>query len=449
MLIIKDPILNVQKLRDAIIKTESDSAFNTYYLAEAEVEIQTVPLFGIINIYVNNNSTLCFDKFMLQWKDAENKYGRTCNKAYHYTDKNTFPFGYVRGVQVVDRIFEPFDNIRNIILKEAYKSGPFKWFVNIIRTKNFGFLCSNELDGFVRDLFGSSNFVRPYLLSSASTIIYDTIELFKVETRQLDFPRVDQYTFHARGNIINDPIHFQHNPVITELILYYLNQDKSYENTFINDGYTVGIGHSEMYDIYAEEKTPNFIIDSDANISQYVNDVCFLLGCPLFGKCVRVDLSYKLNGKDFKKYIILSSLVVNDNQTMNVMIRHNGVYQNGIYAILSMCRKKFNIEKNIKIDAICKILKLGSMSHGVKNAISNMACPQNKKNLLEGILMNKYIYSYDSYIYSSDSYESREIIYVVNQNTNQIFVGFAYIKDVDVMRYANSSSVLFSYNLYL
>jgi hypothetical protein len=52
MLIIKDPILNVQKLRDAIIKTESDSAFNTYYLAEAEVEIQTVPLFGIINIYV-------------------------------------------------------------------------------------------------------------------------------------------------------------------------------------------------------------------------------------------------------------------------------------------------------------------------------------------------------------------------------------------------------------
>jgi hypothetical protein len=114
-----------------------------------------------------------------------------------------------------------------------------------------------------------------------------------------------------------------------------------------------------------------------------------------------------------------------------------------------MCRKKFNIEKNIKIDAICKILKLGSMSHGVKNAISNMACPQNKKNLLEGILMNKYIYSYDSYIYSSDSYESRKIIYVVNQNTNQIFVGFAYIKDVDVMRYANSSSVLFSYNLYL
>ncbi len=442
MLIIKDTSLDFQKIRDAMIKMESDRAFNTYFLAEAGVEIQTVPLFGIINIYVDGTSNLKFEDFITSWKQFEAECGETNNKVYKYIERETFPFGYVRSLDKVCRKISPANDMAVILSKKIKGTKNFEWFINIIRPGSLGFLCCSGIDIFCLFLLHDARLLHKYLISSTFTIMYDTVNLFKEEIRQLDFPRADQYMLYERGAIITDVIHIDsvHYPAITEFILYYLKQCIC-KNDSIRNEYTIKINFSDyhltdMYDPFTDV-APEYITDGIDYSQEYADDLCFILDCPLFGKCVRFDLEYELDGKIIKTYIMLSSLIVNNQWKMPISICHRGKYQYGIRAILSMYKTKFRVDTNVSIKQKCTVIYLGCMLNGMQRTLINMKYPQNIKNLLEGILMN------NCEIIKEENSPNIHV-YVVNQNTNQIFVGMKTIRDVDIMKYANSSCILFT-----
>lgn len=459
MIILKGDSIDFNKLKNAANKMENDPSYNTFYIEEAGVEIQTVPLYGFIIIYTKSVENLHFSDFVTQWNQADEKIDIESNV---YLNKSLIPFGYIRSKnlreqELINANELEIPSLLNIMSTNNY----FKWYIKIIQRGMKGHICCSNLYNYIDtySMYRNSAGEEAYLLSAASTIVYDTVDLFKTEIRQLDFPYIDQYTYSKNDKIIKDNIHFNcgtakhkkssytsdkfsnYTTISLEIIKYYLNNFNMYKGGFNVDNHIVYLGLSHF--MGSDANILNlFTYDEEilfANDEKYKDDTCFISGSPLFGKCLKIDLEYKIKGKQIKKYIIVQELFVIHNADSNLFVKYNGVTLYGKAIVMSLIRSRFNLKSTVEIKTEYTVLNF-DISNTI-NIINNMNIQQNKKNLFSGILLNGY---YIDHIQNNP----REILYVINLDTNQIFVGLTYIKDVDIMTYTNSSSVLFTYNTF-
>lgn len=455
MIILKKETVDVSYIKTIMDKMMYDTEYNTYCVDKANVEIQLVPMYGIILIYTDDNS-YSFTKFRQDWSRMQinaahanssanssanaNSHANSYASTFQYTNQNIIPFGYVRErhpPKPQTFINLTCEDIRNIASMFANNS-EFKWYVKVIKkSSGNGHIVYANHHRYLRDIYNHNLLDRHYLLSAASTIVYDTIDMFKEEVKQLDFPRIDQLTYHDKGNIIFDANNRSPSSIVingsftvdTNIVMHYLQK---YYPTY-KDGYVVN-NHilqfvSRWIDTNVSLNFDNISINND--VDMYADELCFISKCPLFGQCYKITLSYNIKGKPISDHIIVLDLFLRESLSSRVSFRYNTskVYITGIDAILSIYKARYGIKTNI--DYSVESLYFDNLS----NTLNNMEIPQNKKNLLMGIGSHGFY-----------KLRNGNKFYCMNAESNQIFIGLTYISDNDILAYQRSSTVLFSYS---
>ena len=417
---------------------EQEAEQEQQQVEDAEVEIQVVPVFGAIIIYIEEDVELNIYSFIHHFSLIENEsVSTTC-----YTDTNIVPFGYVRNKNYKIRNFIYLDETINpeSYLTNIDHKNVFNWFIKIIKkSSNIGFICSTNIDKYLKNYARIST--NTYLTMAASTIIYDAIGLFSGEFKQLDFPKIEHYSFYKKEGIIDGVIYIDNaNPVIVEILLYFMNERYiKYGNTFNVDGHDTNI--VKIYSVFDSQleysDVSEWILDEEKNIEIYENDTCFILGCKLFGYCVKINFEYIIGNETVNDYIIISSLIIDEQLNMRIDIKFSNQLLYGLEAIKSIYSIRHKLKETIEIKTSYSVLNF-SNNNNIMTMIEGLKIPQNKKSLLEAL-----------YLHSLNLSESPMIlddtIYIINPINNQIFVGFPYLDDINIIRHLDSICTLFTY----
>jgi len=458
MILIKDNIVDQKEINLYMDLIENDKKFNTYTLdksiSDNITEIQTVPWFGVLIIYSDVN---IIDKnylmYYLSQRNVNSQDEEDINYTTSYLYNDLLPFGNMktkavkksRSVKIIDN-YTTFDRqLNRIIKRNLYQNDQFLWIVKIITKEqspdfvDYGCLLYPVID-------------KIYLLSSVSTIIYDTCDLFKCSIKQIDFPYLHQYNYN---NILETPLYIIKEDIsqvnrynnygikinlIYDLIAFNINYHfvsinlKKMDNKFI-------LYEHEIY-LVAEAYIYNPNIENinitNPNENKYLeHQRCFISNAPLYGRFYEFEILYNNKGEDIREKIFI-------NQTMICVYNING-YENGIsidncisnikykgvfLTVSKAVESIFKIKYSVK-NATVKLIK-SYFINNFRSIIYNLNEHINYKNLLLAILDNGLF---------CNSFCSNK--YAVNITSNQIFIGYKKIADIDIMLKKNSSTILF------
>jgi hypothetical protein len=319
-------------------------------------------------------------------------------------------------------------------IKQVCETGPrFVWSIHLIK-KDIYLSIPELYSGLMKST---------YLLRSISTIIYDTADIYNMPhgTKQLDYPKLNQYNMFKNNQIVPESISisqiFGLGMEITKCYYKKIPNDNTYVRQIMSDTKTVDY---TKYDIrrlnpnkkwYTQLQEPfNYkeqeILEND-NIETgkppFRNDVCFITGTPLYNKVYILEVQYngrvnKTPDSSTKSYIFIGAFTY-----YMSFIGTNAI------AFLTLFFKINNISILQTF-----ITNFARTEFDAINMIPNKLLHPMKKNIMLAISKNGLL---------SQHQGCTEVFYTVDLQKNIIYVGFLNLYDGHLVKYQNTDTVLF------
>lgn len=426
--------LNSSEILRIMKKIESDSKFNTYKFKGIEMEV--VPTHGNIIIYTDKTANQIFDMYNIFLNYMSLDLNVKPNTA-RYTNQEGIPFiySYEKNIQYRKRRFITSTPACNDIIqtvRETKNKLFFDWYVSI----------TNGKDG--NGIYIDNKFCKPsYLAHSPSTIIYDMMDLFTRPIKQINFPSIKQYKYYETGNIIKEKVFIGGNATYDVSYNIILHHVRKQHNVFVDKydrvsimvcGHEIMLFDSSYYSpYYPVHHTRQYESRKKIKASSVTETECFITGAPLVGYCSRYEVSY-----EEEKQVKTDTVTINACLFMYARTNHKGVPLPLDAMIASIYKAKHGIKKTVQTGLPQSV----DYTNAILPTIDKLDISQNLKNLYRGYLSHGCHIPKPA-IFAVRVFAVKEV-YIVNLDTNQIFVGYDQMVDKHLIQYKDSSTVLFS-----
>lgn len=431
--------------------------FNVYKHNSVEFEFQLA--FGVVVMYINSNHDTNYSELIASAIDALGVPKSFKHVNSKYTNVHTLVKEPIInrdtafGIRKCDnrKCFRKIITDTYSVRKEMSSSNlNFLWLVLVKSRDNFrgSYLKIEEVD---RDSMSEA-----YLNKSICTIIYDGIGMFDVPTmtKQIDYPSLTQYAMFKQKQIIHEPLYISWVGGLS-YELYYQFTKKSPTLSLLDNNTSVRNSITQNHNIYSsvrkliageqklkrlnpdkpfeaqllepfdyekQEEDENVLVDEGK--PKYLNDVCFITKIPLWGPF----------------YICT---IKNATHEFNIAVAPTTVHTT--YVVES---RASTIETYINsLGTDIKLLKIYTGEHprSFLDVLDMLDINPVKKNIM------RCIHLYGAYSDSNDlgnSLASRpgtasRNYFVVDRDTDQIYLGLSGINDGHVAIYQGTRTVLF------
>lgn len=428
---------------NGILNTNNKKPFNNFVYQDVNYEM-TVSM-GVLLLYIPFNSTIKYgeieqrlihnfreniglDDYDIKVPINTHPYNSTNYTLLttEYTDSTSTIASNIGG-KVYRRIINNIHDVR----KGCESGSKFIWLLQIIDRP---YLQIPELSVRIPN--------KIHLMRSISTIIYDGTQLFNVKhgLHQLDYPSLSQYNMFKNNQILDEPIH------ISQISGLDYEIARCYDNTISNKLLFSGstntlfstVDHtkfkirrpnpekkwyqqlSEPFDFDEQEYLERNIKETGKPV--FHNDICFIMGIPLYKKAYLLKVSYipkmeDVDNKKYNSYILVSAYVYHTITGHHDISIDNYLHKYKI-SVINTRITNFNRSEADAIDMIPK-----------KN-ISPL-----KREIMKSLSVNGAHKKGDEY---------SECIYTADVQKNKIYIGIINnINDTNIIKYNNTNTILF------
>jgi hypothetical protein len=311
----------------------------------------------------------------------------------------------------------------------------YVWMIKMV-TQHYSVSCSHLS---ISEL--SQDYPTNYHLSrSVSTIILDENDMFDVKTgtKQINYPSMYQYTAYKTAQIVPEKLSICNSVGLDiDMLSYFTKYDRGKMFLYkVNHTYPVLQPDECRVRRLNPDKPWNMQIDDvfdynkqellekkseDVGKAPFSKDVCFISQMPLYGKynILEIGKRHKTEKSIFvnRHHIAISPLLMLRKfpyKTTEINIRQY-IQAETKYSVINIY---ISTHKNTELDII--------------ESIPSSKITPSKRDLLKSI--NKH-----------GICSKMNILYTVNLEKNIIYVGFRNVTDFDIIKYKNTSTILFNY----
>jgi hypothetical protein len=446
-------IFNVDGIENDIKNT--NIPFNSYTYKNIEYNITTSV--GVVVIYVNNShddvtftnlSHIMIEKFNQLNINSINTSDKLPISTY--THKSTYHTLVTSNNNIIASLIPTststlnsslsyrklINNVRDF--KKACESGTrFVWYIRINHRQNKSYLSIVESSEKMPD--------KIYLMRSISTIIHDGNDIFNIKnnTKQINYPSLDQYNIHKDNKIIESPVHINQIYGLDYEIISHFSTNVEYVSKF-NMLYKILESHklvnykdfklrrlnrdklwyvqiSETFNYDTQEF--NELKSDETGKPIFPNDVCYITGMPIYKHCYILKVGLKKEDQKNQEdiYDNICHIMVAPYAYHSCALFHHFFNSTGSYSIIETYISEYPRTEAEVIDLI------------PSNKIDNL-----KRNLLKCISLNGSCLKN-----TSEFLVSR--LYTFDIDTKIIYIGYENISDSDVIRHKDTKNILFRY----
>lgn len=284
-------------------------------------------------------------------------------------------------------------------------------------------------------------------MRAVSTIIYDGNDMFNISnnTKQINYPSLDQYISYKNNRIIGSPVHIKQIYGLDYEIISHFNAKnkekiiktfyeslKSFKLVNYKDFKLRRINrdklwHNQISDLFNYDlQELNELNSEEIGKPIFPNDICFITGMPIYKHCYIAKVGLKSENKqddgiNYSNYSNISHILIAP------YLYHS--YKNFNEYFMTKCRYSIldmyiSLYPRTEIEAI--------------NLIPSNKIDDLKRNLLRCISLNgcclKNINNF-----------MKTRLYTFDVDTKIIYIGYNNITDSDIIRHKDTNSILFKF----